>query len=470
MHTPVRIGFQGKASDARVIKELLSPWNISFTSPDQADIVIAYGCGETISNKAVVVPHDGSDFFDLLRKQKLGFERSFHKPIHVAVSQQTALTLWPETLYNYEELATSIGKENSRAELALNDELSLLRVDVVKEYKSIVDPIFDAKSSALYRLLTSLPIRYDAAPKKIRDFVMRGRRDEKTFNYCDKLPLDALRFIVAKAVERLSGKRLSRRTWKGKNSCCIVTHDVDTRQGLARARSIKKLEERYDIESAWYVPTRHYPLDSGTIKDLANHGEVGVHGAQHSGNLISLPSQKLFSLLHEAKQFLEKISDSSVKGFRSPLLQHNSTILEQLKKADYTYDTSVPTWEPKHPQTMSSFGIGTVFPILYDGLVEIPVSTVQDHQLLYVCGLTAREAVARWLSFLTVIKEIGGCSVMLSHPEYRLFDPDNIGIYEDFLNHVTSDAQGWVATPRQLAAEVDRHNVSLTLVGDAANN
>jgi peptidoglycan/xylan/chitin deacetylase (PgdA/CDA1 family) len=220
------------------------------------------------------------------------------------------------------------------------------------------------------------------------------------------------------------------------------------------------LEEKYDIESAWYVPTKHYSLDSGTIKDLANHGEVGVHGAQHSGNLVSLPNEKLFQLLYEAKQSLEKVSGSSVKGFRSPLLQHNSKILEQLKKADYFYDTSVPTWEPKHPQTMSPFGIGTVFPLVLNDLVEIPVSIVQDHQLLYVLGLTAKETLAEWFSFTTVIKKIGGCSVLLSHPEYGLFDSENISMYEDFLSYISSDSDVWITTPAKLAAEVEEQNAS----------
>jgi peptidoglycan/xylan/chitin deacetylase (PgdA/CDA1 family) len=272
--------------------------------------------------------------------------------------------------------------------------------------------------------------------------------------------LDALRFILANTVERISGKRLPRKTWKGKNNCYVVTHDVDTPQGLARAGPIKKMEEKYDVESAWYVPTRHFPLNPKMIKDLANHGEVGVHGAQHSGNLISLSHQKLYRLLYEARQLLGKMSGSSVKGFRSPLLQHNSTILEQLKKADYCYDTSIPTWEPKHPQTMSPFGIGTVFPLVLNNLVEIPVSTVQDHQLLYVLGLTAKETLAEWRSFMTIIKEIGGCSVLLSHPEYGLFDSENISMYEDFLSHISTDSDGWITTPAKLAAEVEEQNAS----------
>jgi len=450
----VRIGIQAKASDARIIKELLSPWDISFTSPEQADIVIVSGCEESVANKAMIVPHDGADFLDLLRKHKLKLGPSFNEPIHVVISERTGLTVSPERLYDYEKDAVRIGKENSSADIVLNDELLLLRVDVVKEYKRIVNPVFYGKSSALYRFLTSLPIRYDVVPKKIRDLVMREKRDDKTFNYCDKLPLDALRFIVVKAVERLSGTRLPRKTWKGKKSCCIVTHDVDTKQGLARARPIKKLEEKYDIESAWYIPTKHYSLDSGTVRDLANYGEVGVHGAQHSGNLVGLPNQKLYQLLYEAKKLLGKISDSPVKGFRSPLLQHNSTIFEQLKKADYSYDTSVPTWEPKHPQTMSPFGIGTVFPLVLNDLVEIPISIVQDHQLLYVLGLTAKETLAEWFSFMTTIKEIGGCSVLLSHPEYGLFDSENISMYEDSLTYISSDSDGWITTPAKLVAEV----------------
>lgn len=450
----MRIGFQGKASDARIIKELLSPWDISFTSPDQADIVIVNGCEEPVANKAIIVPHDGTGFLDLLKKNRLKLGPSFNEPLHIVISQRTVLTFSPERLYDYEKNEVLSGKENSSTDCILNDDLLLLKLDVVKEYKRIVNQVFDGKSSTLYRFLTSLPIRYDIAPKKIRDLVMRGKKDETTFNYCSKLPLDALRFIVAKAVEQLSGMRLPRKTWRGKRSCCIVTHDVDTKQGLARARPIKKLEERYHVESAWYVPTKHYSLDSGTIKDLANYGEVGVHGAQHSGNLIGLSSQKLFQLLYDAKQFLEDVSGHSVKGFRSPLLQHNSVILDQLKKAGYVYDTSVPTWEPRHPQTMSPFGIGTVFPMLCNGLVEIPVSTVQDHQLFYVLGLTAKETVAQWLSSMTVIKEIGGCTVLLSHPEYKLFDQDNMRIYEDLLNHITSDNQEWLTTPRQLATKL----------------
>ena len=182
-----------------------------------------------------------------------------------------------------------------------------------------------------------------------------------------------------------------KKKWKGERTCVALTHDIDTEQGLSRASRVRKLEEKYGAESTWYIPTKHYPLNCETVRELANHGEVGVHGEKHKGNLVRLSRQKLFKQFSGAKNFLEKMLGSPIFGFRSPLLQHNSAILTELEKSGYVYDSSIPTWEPKHPQTMNSFGIGTVFPLTLHGLIEIPVSIVQDHQLLYILGLTTRK-------------------------------------------------------------------------------
>jgi hypothetical protein len=457
--TLVRIGFQAKASDARVLKELLSPWDISFTSPEQADIVIVYDCEEAIVNKAIVVPHDRPDFLDLLRELKLRLEGSFHEPIQVAVSPQTTLTIWPERFYSYGKPAASTLKEDSSAELTLNDELSLLKVDVLNEYKKIMKPILDAKSSTLYSLLTSLPIRYDAAPKKIRDFVMRGKREEKTFNYCDKLPLDALRFIVAGAVERLSGKRLSRacppqKTWNRRKYACFVTHDIDTSQGLRRAHSLKKIEEKYDVPSAWYIPSDHFRLDTQAIRELANHGEVGSHDTKHDGKLAQLSQKKLVRRLYESKKTLSKAANCSIEGFRAPLLQHSLKIIDALRAAGYSYDTSIPTWEPKHPTAMGPHGIGTVYPMTFDGIVEIPVTLPQDHQMMHVLGIKPDQTVEVWIHQMKVIKEIGGICVLLLHPDYELGYSENLPLYEELLNSIKDDDDYLITLPRGMVNHV----------------
>jgi peptidoglycan/xylan/chitin deacetylase (PgdA/CDA1 family) len=444
-----QIGFSGSNSDKAILKELLSPWNVRFTTPEEADIVIIYKSEGSSTKKSIILPYAGPEFNNWVGKQNLRLKSSSKKQIKVDISNQTSLKISPERLFDYEGSLYSF-PEGSSAEFFLNNDQELLKIDLIKEFSNIVDPALTGKTSILYHILTGLPLRYDAAPKRVRDFVMGAKKEGRALDYCDKLPLDALRFILVKAIERLSGKILVRKKWKGANSCVTLTHDIDTENGLSRASQVRKLEEKYDIKSAWYIPTKHYPLNSEIVKELANHGEVGVHGAKHSGNLVRLSSQKLFSQFSDSKAFLEKMSGSTIHGFRSPLLQHNSAILAQLKKAGYAYDSSIPTWEPNHPQTMGPFGIGTVFPLNINGLVEIPISIVQDHQLLYVLGFTAKETVSQWLSFMSVVKEVGGCNVFLSHPEYKLFDSKNLSLYEEFLSVLISQKNTEILTPSQL--------------------
>ena len=450
MSNSVQIGFSGSHSDNAILKELLSPWKVFFTTPDEADIVIIYKSAESITKKSIILPYNGLEFNNWAKNQHLNLKSSSHKHIRVEISNQTSLIISPKQLFDYEGALHSSTPEGSSAEFFLNSDQTLLTIDLIKEFANIVDPALNGKTSILYHVLTGLPLRYGAAPKRVRDFVMGDKKEARVIDYCDKLPLDALRFILAKAIERLSGKVLLRKKWKGANSCVTLTHDIDNEKGLRRASRVRKLEEKYDIKSAWYIPTKHYPLNCETIRELANHDEIGVHGTKHSGNLVRLSSQKLFTQFSEAKTFLEKISGSTIQGFRSPLLQHNSRILTQLKKAGYSYDTSIPSWEPKHPQTMSPFGIGTVFPLHINGLIEFPVSIIQDHQLLYVLGLTPKETLQYWRLFMDLVKEIGGCNVFLSHPEYKLFDSENISLYEDFLSVLASDNNSLIATPNQL--------------------
>jgi peptidoglycan/xylan/chitin deacetylase (PgdA/CDA1 family) len=281
---------------------------------------------------------------------------------------------------------------------------------------------------------------------------MRKRGGKENLTFCDKLPLDALRFILVKAIEKLSDKEFHKKAWNGKRYACTMTHDIDTRNGLQKAKGVKKLEEKYDVPSAWYIPSKHFRLNHEIVEDLANYGEIGAHGTRHDGKLVQLPEQKLVKRLREAKQALENIINCSVDGFRAPLLQHSPGILHGLKEAGYSYDTSIPTWEPLHPRTMRPHGLGTTYPMFFNGVTEIPISVVQDHQLLYVLGLKPKEVIAEWLSMMAVIKELRGCCVLLLHPEYKLFDRNNFVIYEELLNTITSDRNVWLTTPKQLVS------------------
>lgn len=445
----MRIAVQGQAADVEVLRELLSPWNVSFTSLDEAEVVIVRREKPLEAKKTIVIPSDSADFMKWVKDMKLRVVRKLGEPVFVAASSQTVLTITPQMLYCYDGAVKPSPKDTPTV-AELNEDLIFLTLDVVKEYDKILDETLNAKSSTLYRLLTGLPVPYTLAPRRLRDFFMRKRGGKENLTFCDKLPLDALRFILSSAIEKLSEKKIERKKWNGKKYACLMTHDIDTRKGLQRAKHLKKLEEKYDMPSAWYIPSEHYKLDTETVKELANHGEIGAHDTRHDGKLAQLPRQKLVKRFREAKQTLEKIVNCSVDGFRAPLLQHNVDIIRALEDAGYTYDTSIPTWEPKHPYIMKPHGIGSVNPLKMSKIVEIPVSLPQDHQMINVLGLTPKQTVETWMKLKEVVRDIGGICVVLVHPDYELTHSKNLKTYEDLINNFATD-DAWVTLPNEIA-------------------
>jgi hypothetical protein len=142
-----------------------------------------------------------------------------------------------------------------------------------------------------------------------------------------------------------------------------------------------------------------------------------------------------------------------VVGFRAPILQHNQTILLALKEAGYLYDTSVPTWEPKHPYTMKPHGIGTVYPLMLNGIIEIPLTLPQDHQLLSVLGFAPEEVLKTWATMTSVIRDLNGVCMFLVHPDYELANSNN-DLYEELVNIVTSDSHATLTLPSRICEQI----------------
>jgi hypothetical protein len=452
----LEITITGESGDSEALRELLSRLDVSFTTPEQAEVEVVCGQRPSETRKSVVVPRDRIEFVNWARDIKLNMMRVQRERVPVAISSQATLNITPLKFYSYCGLSNSKFVGADASQIRLNDDLVVLKFDIVYEYYKILRETLEARSAFTYRLLTGLPLPYNLAPKGIRDLLMteNDRRLDLLPSEC--LPLDALRFVIAHALENLSNKRLVRKRWNGKRYSCALTHDVDTLEGLRNAGAIKKLEEKYDVPSAWFIPSRDYKLHDGIVRPLANHGEIGAHDTKHDGKLFFLSKQKLVKRLCEAKCTLERIADCSIEGFRAPLLQHSLPILEGIQEAGYKYDSSIPAWEPKHPRTMRPHGLGTVYPMHFGNIVEIPITLVQDHQMLSVLGLKPREAIARWLSAMALIKELNGCCVFLSHPEYKILDRDNLSLYEELLTTVVSDGEAWLSTPNHLAKEVEQ--------------
>jgi len=436
----MKVAIDADAGHVSIIKELLSIWSISYTPSDISDVTIVYRRNPTPqSKKCLVIPSESSLFRQWSERQKLDVIQSAGAEVMVPAVSKTELRVCPSISFQFNNTVF----EN-------NDNIAILGLDIIDEYMRILNRTLGAKSSFKYRLFTLLPVGYTLAPRKLRDAIMSQGNGLDDYCIRDVLPLDALRFALANALQKLTKKKLAGRY----NSCgkriCALTHDVETKDGLSKAVTIKRLEEKYDLPSAWYLPSAQYSLDKQAISTLANYGEIGSHDTKHDGKLFDLSARRLNERLLSSKKTLEKLAETSVVGFRAPLLQHSKAILRTLNRCNYTYDSSIPTWEIKHPRTMRSHGIGTVFPTNIEGIVEIPLSLMQDHQFLNISGLSPKELLHIWLSVMAEIKELGGICVFLSHPEYSFLDTRDLSCYEELLNALSSDSEVSVMCPKDL--------------------
>jgi peptidoglycan/xylan/chitin deacetylase (PgdA/CDA1 family) len=216
-------------------------------------------------------------------------------------------------------------------------------------------------------------------------------------------------------------------------SICIITHDIESEKGLRRALRLKEIEEKYEIESTWFLLTEEYILDKKIVKRLAEKGEIALHGDKHEANFYSLKKDEIVERLKKGKEKLEEIVEKEVVGFRAPLLQYSKKMLEAVSEAGFHYDSSAPAWEPLNPLTMKQDGIELLNPIKINGLIEVPVTIVQDHQMLYILKFKTKQAIEQWIEKINEIRKLGGMSLLLVHSDYELASDKGMILYEDLL-------------------------------------
>jgi peptidoglycan/xylan/chitin deacetylase (PgdA/CDA1 family) len=446
----LKIAVEAPPADGEIILELLSPWDIAVSTLDEADITIFYKQKPSTTKASIIVPSDHESFLTWAKEIGLEITRKNECITYVNATSQTTLTIMPKTQYWFSEFANVGFEDETPTDIHIKNGKSILKLDLVQEFRAIIDGVLHPKQSGLHRIFTGLPIPYGLAPKRLRDYFMKADEGFKNLSLCDKLPIDALRFILVNAIKKTSSVEITKKPLLANSSVYCLTHDVETSTGLLRSKVLKKVEEKYDIISAWYVPSNRYDLNNDLIKTLSNYGEVGSHDTKHDGKLIHLKKQELVKRLIDSKQTIEKIIQKPVSGFRAPILQHNHTIIQAINDAGYLYDTSVPTWEPKHPYTMKPHGIGTVFPMTINDLAEVPITLPQDHQLLYALGLTPKEVIQIWSNMTNVIQDLNGLVMFLVHPDYAM--AADIGLYEELIGAIANEPKCTVTIPSRMSA------------------
>jgi len=270
-------------------------------------------------------------------------------------------------------------------------------------------------------------------------------------------------FIPARFIEKLaaafagSAPSTIIHPWPGgARFAFVLTHDVETSEGMRLVPRLADLEEELGFRSSWNIVPFKYRTDPGLVRGLKSRGfEIGIHGYNHDGRLYT--SQATF--LQRAELINGALDEFGAVGFRSPMVHRN---LDWLQALNIEYDASCFDVDPY--QAMPG-GVGGIWPFRYGRFVELPYTLPQDHTLLIAKG---QRDGRTWELKLDFLMRNHGMALMLTHPDY-LDTPERLAVYRDFLLHIRERGEHWHATPAELTAWWKRRAQSRIVVDEAGN-
>ncbi|MGD9856528.1 MAG: hypothetical protein AB7U20_16395 [Planctomycetaceae bacterium] len=273
-------------------------------------------------------------------------------------------------------------------------------------------------------------------PLPVRQFLQRRRSGAIDVPPDWYLPLEYCDRLTA-ALPGDAGR--SNRPWPNHAGFAFVlTHDVETAEGLQLVRPVAEIEEELGFRSSWNIVPHKYPIDRGLIDDLRKRGfEIGIHGYNHDGRLFWSES----TFRRRARHINAALERFQAVGFRAPMAHRN---LRWMQLLDIEYDSSCFDIDPF--QAMPG-GIGSLWPVITGRFVELPYTLPQDHTLFIGLGETTDRI---WSDKLSLIKSWSGMALMLTHPDY-LDTPQRRDLYRGFLTKVRDAGGYWHALPRDVA-------------------
>jgi hypothetical protein len=237
------------------------------------------------------------------------------------------------------------------------------------------------------------------------------------------------------------------------SSCCILTHDVETRTGRDFCPTIMDMEAESGLTSAFeLVPEKRYEVPLELLEQIRKRGcEICVHGLNHDGQLFS--SKEVF--FDRAPKINEYARKWEAVGFRSPVMYRN---LDWFHALNFSYDMSVPNVGHLDPQRG---GCCTVMPYFIGNVLELPLTTIQDYPLYNILN---QRSLDIWKVQTNRILERHGLVSFIIHPDYTIA-PWARQLYRSLLYYLAGlrDTRGlWMALPREVDAWWrDRHQMNL---------
>lgn len=228
---------------------------------------------------------------------------------------------------------------------------------------------------------------------------------------------------------------------EGKNSCAIMTHDVESTKGRDFCSTLMDIDDSRGIKSSFQVvPEQRYDVPREYLQSLRKRGfEIAVHDLNHDGHLYRNRAQ----FLERAAKINSYLKEFETDGFRAGVLYRRQLWYDALK---CSYDMSVPNVARLDPQ---HGGCCTVMPYFIGDVLEIPVTTVQDYTLFHILD---DYSINLWKRQTEMIMQRSGLMSFIVHPDY-IMQRRARKVYEallDYLVDLRRDRGVWVTTPSKV--------------------
>ena len=249
-----------------------------------------------------------------------------------------------------------------------------------------------------------------------------------------------------RALTKSKNKRMH--AWGNKKICLVLTHDVDTGEGLKNVRKFVKLEEKYNLNVTWFFVPKYYKHDHELLSYLKDKGnEIGCHDYNHDGKLPYLNEAEIRKKLDECKGLIKKYD---MKGFRSASML-SSENLDKILPEYFSYESTYADTELVSPDA-NNRGVCTVFPYYKKGFLQIPHTLPMDSSLLFL-DYKSKEILSAWIEKIKYIKKIGGLAMLDTHAEPHFSGQEKmLAAYEEFLNYINSERKNmWITNLNSLA-------------------
>lgn len=225
---------------------------------------------------------------------------------------------------------------------------------------------------------------------------------------------------------------------EGQSGCVVMTHDVETQEGLDDCDDLMALDSSFGIPSSFQlIPGGRYRVSRTMLKTMRGRGfEVNVHDWNHDGTLFR--NRNRFA--ERAARINRAAAEWEVNGFRSGALYRNADWLSSLEVA---YDMSAPNVAHLDPQ---HGGCCTLFPWFVGKTLEIPVTMTQDYSLFNILNSYSLDL---WKEQFKLVLKGHGMASFIVHPDY-IQERRARGTYRDLLSYIRelrAKRNLWVTQP-----------------------